>query len=98
MVNTHMTSLLKSQKIPTMRIKSLLLALPIALVACTNALDVPPTSSIPAETAISNAPGARAALIGAYAALQSGSYYGETIINFLEVASDNARASGTLTT
>ncbi|HUQ19557.1 MAG TPA: RagB/SusD family nutrient uptake outer membrane protein [Gemmatimonadaceae bacterium] len=81
-----------------MRIKSLVLALPFALAACSNALDVPPTSSIPSETAISNAPGARAALNGAYAALQSSGYYGETIINFLEVASDNARASGTLTT
>jgi hypothetical protein len=80
-----------------MNIKPIYLALPLALAACSDVLDVKPTSSIPAESAISDVFGARTALAGAYAALQSGNYYGESYVNFTEVLSDNARASGTLT-
>jgi hypothetical protein len=80
-----------------MRIRSLLLVVPFALGACSSVLDVTPTSAIPAETAIVDAVGAHTALVGAYNALQSLSYYGESYVNFLEVVSDNARATGTST-
>lgn len=80
-----------------MHIRSLALVIPFALAACSSVLDVSPTSAIPAETAISDAVGARTALVGAYNALQSLSYYGESYVNFLEVVSDNTRSSGTST-
>lgn len=82
----------------TIKMKVLLLALPFGLAACSDVLDVSPTNSIPAATAISDVFGARTALTGAYAALQSSGYYGESYVNFTEVLSDNSRASGTLTT
>jgi len=69
----------------------------VSLAACSSVLDVEPTSSIAAETAITDIFGARTALVGAYQALQSGNYYGESFVNFTEVVSDNALKSGTLT-
>jgi hypothetical protein len=81
-----------------MRNRSLLFILPFGLAACSSVLDVSPSNSIPAGTAISDIFGARSALTGAYNALQSTSYYGETLLNFTEVVSDNAAKSGTLTT
>ncbi len=80
-----------------MRIRPLIFILPFGLAACSSVLDVAPSNSIPAETAISDVFGARSALTGAYSALQSTSYYGESYVNFTEVVSDNARKSGTLT-
>lgn len=80
-----------------MRLKSLAFITPLCLAACSSVLDVPPTDSIPAETAISDVFGARTALVGAYQVLQGSGYYGETLINWTEVVSDNARKSGTLT-
>lgn len=79
----------------TMRIKLLLLLSAAGLSACSNVLDVPPTSSVPSETAITDAVGARAALTGAYAALQSDRLYGHTIVDWTETLSDNARFVGT---
>jgi hypothetical protein len=74
----------------------LLLALSFAgLSACSSVLDVPPTSSVPSETAIVDALGARAALAGAYQSLQSTGLYGEAIVNWTEVLTDNARFVGT---
>lgn len=78
-----------------MRIKILLLLSAVGLSACSSVLDVPPTSSVPSNTAIADAVGARAALAGAYAALQSGRLYGQTIVDWTEVLSDNARFVGT---
>lgn len=78
-----------------MRIKLLLLLSAVGLGACSNVLDVPPTSSVPSETAITDAVGARAALTGAYAALQSDRLYGHTIVDWTETLSDNARFVGT---
>jgi hypothetical protein len=78
-----------------MRNKLLLLLSAAGLSACSSVLDVPPTSSIPSETAIADAAGARAALAGAYGALQSTRLYGVTIVNWTEVLSDNARFVGT---
>jgi hypothetical protein len=82
-----------------MRIRSWLLAAPVAvgLAACNSALDVAPSSSIPTATAITDAAGARAALTGAYAALQAGGLYYGGLVTFPEVASDNGQFSGTLT-
>lgn len=78
-----------------MRIKLLLLLTAVGLGACDNVLDVPPTSSVPSETAIADAVGARAALAGAYAGLQSTRLYGLRVVDWTELLSDNARFVGT---
>ena len=78
-----------------MRIKSLLLLTAVGLGACSSVLDVPPTSSVPSETAIADAVGARAALTGAYAALQSTRLYGHRMVDWTELLSDNLRFVGT---
>jgi hypothetical protein len=78
-----------------MRNKFLLLCGVAAISACSSVLDVPPTSAVPSETAISDAAGARAALAGAYAGLQQNGLYGHTIVDWTEVLSDNGRFVGT---
>ncbi|HEY4734036.1 MAG TPA: RagB/SusD family nutrient uptake outer membrane protein [Gemmatimonadaceae bacterium] len=78
-----------------MRNKLFLLFGAVALSACSNVLDVPPTSSIPSETAITDAAGAEAALAGAYAGLQANGLYGHTLLDWTEVLSDNGRFVGT---
>ncbi|HJQ12822.1 MAG TPA: RagB/SusD family nutrient uptake outer membrane protein [Gemmatimonadaceae bacterium] len=79
-----------------MRINKLLLVLSaVGLSACSNTLDVPPTSSISSEVAITDAVGARAALQGAYAGLQQAGLYGHDLVDWTEVLSDNARWVGT---
>lgn len=78
-----------------MRIKSLMLLAAVGLGACSSVLDVPPTSSVPSETAIADAVGARAALTGAYAALQSTRLYGHRMVDWTELLSDNLRFVGT---
>jgi hypothetical protein len=78
-----------------MRMKLLLILSAAGLSACSDVLDVPPTSSVPSETAIADAAGARAALAGAYAGLQQAGLYGHTIIDWTELLSDNLRFVGT---
>src|SRR5256714_5678614 len=85
-----------SRTIQIMRINRLLLIASAAgLSACSNTLDVPPTSSVASKTAIADAAGARGALQGAYAGLQQSGLYGHDLIDWTEVLSDNARWSGT---
>jgi len=79
-----------------MRTHKLLLVLAaVSLSACSDVLDVAPTSSVSSEVAISDAVGARAALQGAYAGLQQGGLYGHRIIDWTELLSDNLRHVGT---
>src|SRR6186713_3180184 len=82
-------------KLQPMRNKFLLVFSAAALAACSDVLDVLPTSSVPSETAISDAAGARAALAGAYAGLQANGQYGHTLLDWTETLSDNARFVGT---
>jgi hypothetical protein len=86
---------LNQQMHQLMRTKLFLLFGAVALSACSSVLDVPPTSSVPSETAISDAAGAEAALAGAYAGLQANGLYGHTLIDWTEVLSDNGRFVGT---
>jgi hypothetical protein len=82
-----------------MRINKLVLVLSaVGLSACSDVLDVPPTSSVASETAIVDAVGARAALAGAYSGLQANGLYGHTIVDWTEVLSDNMRHTGTFDT
>ncbi len=80
-----------------MRPRLLLMALPLAVAGCSSILDVTPHSTVPEATAIADAAGAHSAMNGAYAGLQSLSYYGESYVDFPEVVSDNGTATGTLT-
>lgn len=85
-----------NQTFKIMRTHRLLLVLSaVGLGACTNVLDLPPTSTVSADVAIVDAVGARAALAGAYSGLQSSRLYGHTIVDWTEVLSDNARHTGT---
>lgn len=82
-----------------MRIRHLLLltALLAAGAGCKSTLDVDPTTVVPDDKAISDAVSARAALAGAYDALQSTSYYAEVMLTWGELSADNASHSGTFT-
>jgi starch-binding outer membrane protein, SusD/RagB family len=79
-----------------MRINTLfLLVCGLGLGACNGVLDAPPTTNVPAATAIVDAPGARAALAGAYSGLQSANLYGEVLGDWVDLLSDNLRHTGT---
>jgi len=71
-----------------------------AAVACStdDVLSVDPTTVVPADVAITDAVSARAARAGLYDALQEGSYYGESMVSYVELASDNAIHTGTFST
>src|SRR5258706_16362149 len=77
-----------------MRIKLLLLLSAVGITACSSVLDVPPTSSVPSETAIADAVGARAALAGAYSGLQSPRPYGPTNVDRTDLLPYNLRFLG----
>jgi hypothetical protein len=81
-----------------MRIRfALAFALIGSLVGCNSILDQEPTGQGPAEDAIIDAQGAHAALAGAYAGLQSDSYYGADFVFFGDLPTDNADHTGTFT-
>ncbi|MEO8294421.1 MAG: RagB/SusD family nutrient uptake outer membrane protein [Gemmatimonadota bacterium] len=73
----------------------LTLSLALALGGCNSLLDTTPKDQLPEDRAITSAGGARAALAGAYNALQSGSYYGGDFYLFGDLSSDNAVDVGT---
>lgn len=81
-----------------MRLKTLFLAGALFAVAgCESALEVDPVTVVPEEDAVVDAVSARAALAGAYDAMQSGDYYGEVMFTWGELSADNAQHSGTFT-
>lgn len=68
-----------------------------SLTACWDGpLDVQPADRLTEDLAIADARGARAALAGAYQAMQSTSYYGGTFVFFNDLSADNAVHTGTL--
>src|SRR5258706_14933413 len=79
-----------------MRIKLLLLLSAVGITACSSVLDVPPTSSVPSETAIADAVGARAALAGAYAGVQFPRLYRPPVVDRADLLSLNLRFVRTL--
>ena len=80
-----------------MRIRQLasLAALAVAATACDSVLSTEPFDRLPAEGAISDLSTARAAVNGAYAALQSGSVYGLDVLLIGDMAGGNGRWVGT---
>jgi starch-binding outer membrane protein, SusD/RagB family len=80
-----------------MRLRILAPALMLLAAGCDSILDTDPVDRIPSERAITDAATARAALVGAYDAMQSTSYYGGSFLFFGDLPTDNARHFGTLT-
>lgn len=79
-----------------MRLRTFLPALAILTAAgCDSALRTEPVDRVPVDQAIVDAPGARAALIGAYDALQDLSYYGTDLLVLGDLSADNADHVGT---
>jgi hypothetical protein len=79
-----------------MRLRLLMPAvLLVAAAGCDSALTTDPVDRVPAENAIVDAATARAALVGAYDALQSLSYYGRTFEVLGDLSADNAEHVGT---
>jgi starch-binding outer membrane protein, SusD/RagB family len=62
---------------------------------CDSTLTTDPVDRVPAENAIIDGPTARAALVGAYDALQALSYYGRTFQVLGDLSADNAEHVGT---
>jgi hypothetical protein len=78
-----------------MRLKALTTLLFVGTVACDDTLTLAPTSEVEEGSAIVDAATARAALAGAYDALQSGSYYGGTLLFFSDLLSEDVEHTGT---
>jgi hypothetical protein len=70
----------------------------LILAGCEKILEVSPTTSLPSKGVISNTATATAAVRGMYHSLQSANYYGQYILIWGDLASDNLRHSGTFTT
>lgn len=79
-----------------MRLRSFLPALALMVASgCDSVLQTEPVDRVPVEQAIVDGPSARAALIGAYDALQRLSYYGTDLLMLGDLSSDNAEHVGT---
>ena len=63
--------------------------------ACDRVLQVEPEDRIPAEQQLTDLVTARAALVGAYDALQAGGYYGLDVLLLGDLPSDNGQWAGT---
>jgi starch-binding outer membrane protein, SusD/RagB family len=74
---------------------ALAFALVVSLAGCNSMLDQDPVDKLPDTDAITSARGARAALAGAYNALESSSYYGEEFTELGDLSADNAVSTGT---
>lgn len=79
-----------------MRLRSFLPALALVTAAgCDSALQTEPVDRVPVDQAIVDGAGARAALIGAYDALQDLTYYGTDFLVLGDLSADNAEHVGT---
>ena len=74
---------------------ALAFALVVSLAGCNSMLDQDPVDQLPDSDAITTARGARAALVGAYNALENSSYYGEDFTELGDLPADNAVNTGT---
>lgn len=85
----------------TVSMRRSLLLLPVGFLllasACDKTLTVEPVSDTPDDRAIVDPTGARAALAGAYDALQSGSYYGGELLFFGDLPAEDVDWVGTFT-
>lgn len=73
----------------------LAVAATLALGACGSLLDTSPPDELSDDKAVTTPAGARAALSGAYNALQSGYYYGGSFTHHGDLYADNAAHTGT---
>jgi hypothetical protein len=70
----------------------------LAWINACNTLDVEPTNSIDAETAVTDSISVARSVAGIYDGLQSGNYYGLRFLLYQDVYADNLAHSGTFTT
>lgn len=77
---------------------TVLVALLTVAAGCDKTLTVEPTTEVEETQAIIDGPSVRAALAGAYDALQGGSYYGGDFLFISDLASDDVSHVGTFTT
>jgi hypothetical protein len=96
-ISANRTSDFSSRIHRVMRIRLLVPVMILVASGCNSILDTTPKDTIPEATAISDAPSARAALAGMYTSLQSTNSYGEELVEFGDLSSDNADNSGTFT-
>ena len=80
-----------------MRVRFLVPVLMLVASGCNSILDTTPKNTIPESTSITDAPSARAAVVGMYTSLQSTNSYGEELLEFGDLSSDNADNTGTFT-
>ena len=93
-----MTTMIQFPKGARMFKRSLFALLAIlATGACNDLLDTNPPDQLSDDKTIQTPAGARAALAGAYNALQNGYYYGGTFTHFGDLYGDNANHTGTFT-
>ncbi len=79
-----------------MRLKALATAvMVVGLVACDDTLSLAPSGEVKEEDAMVDGNSARAALAGAYDALQSGSYYGGEFLFYADLLSPDVEHKGT---
>jgi len=98
MVNTTLRNFDFSSRVyGAMRIRLIVPMFMLVAAGCNSVLDTTPKDTIPEATAISDAPSARAAVAGMYTSLQSTSSYGEELMEFGDLSSDNADNTGTFT-
>ncbi len=88
-----MQTLLRRRVAPTLLAATLVVA-----AGCDKTLTVEPTTQVEETQAIIDGPSVRAALAGAYDALQGGSYYGGDFLFVTDLASDDVAHVGTFTT
>jgi hypothetical protein len=82
------------RKLITTRLVAMAIAA-TAIAGCSDVLDTEPYDRIPASQQIVDAATAQAALVGAYAQLESGGMYGLDLVLLGELPSDNASWGGT---
>jgi starch-binding outer membrane protein, SusD/RagB family len=70
----------------------------LAAAGCDNTLSLEPSTEVEESQAVIDANSARAALAGAYDALQDGSYYGGDFLIFTDLATEDVVHVGTFTT
>lgn len=97
-MTTHLSSLMRptTMRAPLPRLTRLAVTALLALAAgCNDVLQTEPVTSLPQDQLVTDVATARASLNGAYDGLQSGSYYGLSLLLLGDLPADNTVWTGT---